>query len=592
MADNVAATILRRDDDLREKVRAINLSKGVVALLIISTLMLISWSFAIPIFDAPDEIHHWQYAHYLNKNWQLPFYDQNFVEANSPPLYYLLIAPFATSTNTPPRLAWGDSQGIHVPFPPRFYQNADGDFTRYWPIRTARLVTVLMSVVTVFFCYLTGVEVTGRTGVGLLCAGLTAFLPQFTFRGSNISNDALVTTMCAIALYLIIRLIKRGFTWPLGVATAVVIAGAFLSKTSAMFLPAPVALALLFQTNSSWRTRILRTLSVLGLALIIVTPWMIRNQILYGDPLAQKVMLTAVSMLVDKKPLSSPYFWTNFPAALSRSFVGVFGYMNLWLPGWIYSLFGLLFLVSALGYLWRLFNRRISISITLVLISIFVLNLIVVIVINITFSQPQGRYMFPSLPAISLFVALGLDAILGRLKYASTALITGLAVLNVYILLGIVVPSYWPPAIRQLSLQLTHLEPSTTHNVSLQNNSLIILNEDPQVVIKTDLDTAQYNFLQFDISGMSSGKVVDGAVYFALDGNNLVEKQVIPFKWVANGKPQHVIVPLSKHPAWHGRLTMLRVDPVNFGDVKQYIGMPFRIENIVIRGSLESQSFD
>jgi len=76
-------------------------------------------------------------------------------------------------------------------------------------------------------------------------SGLTAFLPQLTFRGMNISNDALVTMTCAAAVYLIIRLMKRGFDQKLGLITTAVFSAAFLSKINALFLPVPFALALL-----------------------------------------------------------------------------------------------------------------------------------------------------------------------------------------------------------------------------------------------------------------------------------------------------------------------------------------------------------
>jgi len=77
------------------------------------------------------------------------------------------------------------------------YQNDRGDFGRYWPIRAARLVSVVMSVLATFFIYRAGREATGQPATGLLVVSLVALLPQFSFPGSQISNDALVTTMGA-----------------------------------------------------------------------------------------------------------------------------------------------------------------------------------------------------------------------------------------------------------------------------------------------------------------------------------------------------------------------------------------------------------
>src|SRR6202043_3850085 len=103
----------------------------------------------------------------------------------------------------------------------------------------------------------------------------------FTFRGMNVSNDALVTTTSAIALYCIMRIVVRGYTTRRGMVTAVMIALAFLSKVNAVFLVCTLALAIASEP-SSWLTRC-RRLGVLAVSLMIVLPWLIRNQILYGD---------------------------------------------------------------------------------------------------------------------------------------------------------------------------------------------------------------------------------------------------------------------------------------------------------------------
>src|SRR5208282_1733086 len=115
--------------------------------------------------------------------------------------------------------------------------NTSRDFGLYWPFRAARLVSVLISVFTVWFCALAGTEASGSPWTGLLVGGLVAFWPMFTFRGMNVSNDALVTMLSALTLYLIVRVIKRGFTWGIGIFAALAGAGAFMTKINAVVLP-------------------------------------------------------------------------------------------------------------------------------------------------------------------------------------------------------------------------------------------------------------------------------------------------------------------------------------------------------------------
>jgi len=67
-----------------------------------------------------------------------------------------------------------------------------------------------------------------------------AFLPEFTFRGMSVSNDAMVTAAAAAGTYGIVRLVRRGFTWPVAWATALAAVLAFLSKLNGM----PIAMVL------------------------------------------------------------------------------------------------------------------------------------------------------------------------------------------------------------------------------------------------------------------------------------------------------------------------------------------------------------
>ena len=411
-------------------------------LLASATLLLVLWSFAVPIFEAPDEPAHWQYAQYLHEQKKLPFYDAQFLEAIQPPLYYLLIAPFAASSALPPSAAQFDAAGRLMPdVPPHFYRHTKGDVKRYWPLRISRLMTCIVSVLTVYFAYLSGVAATGSSLTGLLAGGLTAFLPQFTFRGMNISNDALVTTTCAATVYLIIRLIKGGFTPKLGLITAAVSALAFLSKINAIFLPVPFVLAVLSE-KGRWPERLSR-LWVLSVTMVMVAPWLLRNTALYGDPLASKAMWTAVPDLIVPNAITSPYFRTEFPYWLWRSFVGKFGWMNVPMPEWLYLCFAALGLLGTAGYVWRLVRRPADRRLAVVLCSIPVLALLLVVQWNLTFSHPQGRFMFTALTTIALLLALGLEALPGWSPRWTIGTVVCLGCVNVGVLGGTIVPAYW-----------------------------------------------------------------------------------------------------------------------------------------------------
>src|SRR5262249_12613706 len=285
------------------------------------------------------------------------------------------------------------------------------------------------------FCYLSGVEATGRESTGLLAGAFTAFLPQFTFRGMSVSNDAMVTAAAAVVLYCLVRMIKRGITYRVAVAADVAIAAAFLSKTNAILFPIPFAIVVL-TARTGWKQR-LKYLSTLSVAIVLAAPWLIRNQVLYGDPLAQKAMLTAVNFLVSRRPITSPYFVHIFPQNLAASFVGVFGWYSLWSPKWLYHFFWLTGVASIAGVVIGLIRRKVDARLAAVLVLIPVLNLIVVAYINLTFDQPQGRYMFPALPALALIVGIGLENLPYWRGNMSRGLAIALAVLNLYVLVRV-----------------------------------------------------------------------------------------------------------------------------------------------------------
>jgi 4-amino-4-deoxy-L-arabinose transferase-like glycosyltransferase len=412
-------------------------------LLAASALLLILWSFAVPVFEAPDEPHHWQYAQYLHQNKKLPFYDSSFIEANQPPTYYVLVAPFASPSDTPPLAVRFDSTGRPaLNFPPRFFVDSRPDFRRYWPIRVTRLATCILSLFAVYFAYLAGTEAGGNSSTGLLAGGLTAFLPQFTFRGMNISNDALVTMTSAAAVCLIIRLTKRGFTPKLGVITALAIAAAFLSKVNAMILAAPFTLALLTE-KGNWLERVKR-LWVLGIGVLAITPWLLYNMELYGDPLATgKVMSTAVPSVIVPKAITSPYFRTEFPVLLWRSFVGFFGWMNVAMPDALYRLFASVVLLGGIGYAFHLVRHTENRRTGLLLLSIPTLALLAVIEFNLTVSQPQGRFLFPALTTIAVLIAIGLGELPGWSQRCTNLAVIALALVNVAVLIGTIIPDYW-----------------------------------------------------------------------------------------------------------------------------------------------------
>ncbi|MPY90055.1 MAG: DUF2142 domain-containing protein [Luteitalea sp.] len=572
--------------------------RDVPVLLVVASAVLVAWAFIVPIFEAPDEFLHWQYARHLHDHWRLPIYGPTFAEANSPPLYYAAVAPAATQTTTPPLAIWVDATGAHsMPLAPHLYLSSEHDLRHYWPIRRTRLLSALMSLGTIALCGLAAFEVTGRVSTALLAAGFAAFLPQFSFRGTHVSNDALVTTMAAWTLILMLRIVCRGFTWRRGVLAAIALAAAYLSKINAIALAPALALVIVTEPGL-WRQRVTR-LSVLGVALAIVAPWSMRNVMLYGDPFASGAMHTAVAGMVSERSLWDPHFITTFPRELFKSFIGSFGHLNLWLPKWIHALYMAFMLVATTGFLRRTLRDPAFRRLAAVLVTTILCSYAVALHINLTFDQPQGRYLFPALPAIMVLLAVGLEdwrPWASGQRWPARATVGVWAAANLAILGFIVYPAYYPPTVSTISRAMLVVRPRPAQHLANGPNAdeYTITGPRPELQADVRVPTVDAGFTFFDLEGQLPSRDQRGSILYTLedrDDRGVVTHEIATrFEWRADGQRRTVFVALLKDPRWTGTVTRVRLRLVDkAGDADR--GRSLRLRNVRLAGSLPGHDF-
>jgi hypothetical protein len=166
---------------------------------------------------------------------------------------------------------------------------------------------------------------------------------------------------------------------------------------------------------------------------------------LSGDPLAIQGIAKDLPAIVTKRSLWSSYFLTTFPNESARSFVGVFGGMNVYLPRPVYWIFAVLALAATVGLCRGFFRRKLNARLIVVLVALPVLAVASLVQFNLTFTQPQGRYVFPALPAVMIVAAIGLEALPGWNRRLTYALVAILAAVNLYALIGVEFLNYWMP---------------------------------------------------------------------------------------------------------------------------------------------------
>lgn len=434
------------------------MNRWLLGISLVYVLLALGYSFSVPLWEAPDEPAHFLYVNHFAVTGQphppVPpqrsnFWKEGFVtsgyEWRQPPLDYALaslVLRIVRWSNLVPRFtvfpevdpSFPNSVRLFVPDPPRFSE-----------VHILRGLSILWGLGTIWVVYGMVRAVAPQTpDAAVLASGFVAFLPQFIFLHSYVSNDppAIFLASLAFAVLLRIPLSPPSARQPIWILAGAATGLAMITKlTTWSLIPVAVALAILLVVTclSSVRQALmglflygLLALSALGLSWLIWPDLHIR--LLYREPgLRPQVDLGYVLGLF---PLTHSSFW------------GRFGWMNLPLPGSFYLVLDALGLVgwfgAGLAFLRRPQSWPIAQRLILVLALFAVgVQIVLFLLFNFTVRQPQGRLLFTVLPAIALLFALGWSHLAGpRIRPAKWTILGILLVMDLYSLLRVFLPTY------------------------------------------------------------------------------------------------------------------------------------------------------
>jgi hypothetical protein len=442
----------------------------IIAFLLVLLHFVLAAAFSIvnPLGEAPDEADHWAYVEYLANERRLPEGPKP-TQGKHPPLYYATAAAIA-ATATPERFLRANPDVSLDPAPtqsPNFFIHTTYEA---WPWRgdvlafhLARFWSVLLSSATVAAVYgLARSALPARPGVALLATGIAATLPEFVFIGSAVTNDNAAALFGTLAVWGALAIYQASGDWRAGWWTPLALGLGMLSKASTLSLWPVVALAILLgaarppagesmswqtlQLLRNWRRWLLSGVIVFLPALLIVSPWLLRNWHLYGDPSG----MALIRQTIDQR--TTPWTWADTHWLITgwfSTFWGKFGAVgHLEYPGWIYTLFLGLTLLGAVGLLiaW-LRAPRSRPSILLLLLAVLTVALGMWRYSLVALGTDQGRLLFPAIGPILLLLALGLAAwpwSKARL-WLGSGLVASLALITFYGLVGVIRPAFAPP---------------------------------------------------------------------------------------------------------------------------------------------------
>lgn len=378
---------------------------------------------------APDERQHVNYVARLNRGEGVPVFDPKApdlyetYQSHQPPLYYFVAS------------AWTRILGA-------------ADLTlpeSKMKVRSLNAVVGAIGVAGVFFFAFWS---TRRPETAAAAAAIAALLPMNLALSGAVSNDPLLIAICAWTLALIAKGIHDGWNWRLALLAGTVVGLGALTKTTAVALFPILGLSFLSRREGKIGIAGVPLAAAFGMALLLAVPWWLRNQSLYGDPFA----LNAFNQAFVGSPQASLFiealgpvgYWTGINEIglgvgwwTVRSLLGVFGYMDIFLPPPVYVAW-VVFLLGIVGL--RLAADRVEPptgSTTARALGALFAFLIVALFIrfNMTYFQAQARYLLPALAPMALGMAWALTAgpLRGRWVGAAAVPVLLLA-LNAYVL--------------------------------------------------------------------------------------------------------------------------------------------------------------
>ncbi len=359
---------------------------------------------------APDERQHANYIGYLLKEGKLPVFDPKSptlyedYQSHQPPLFYGLAAGIAKVTG----------------------QTDVGSQSFGREIRLFNCLVGAIGVAGAFFAALWG---TKREELAIVAASVAALLPLNVALSGAISNDPLLVGLIAWSVAGMARAPSR----PIHIiATGVLVGASFATKSSSLILLLPFILWGIQGYRQAQLKPLLYVAALCIAVLLFGFPIWLRNFTLYGDPLAQSAFKEAFVGSAQKSAIlgaieagpsaGSPevQYWINWIGYwTARSFIGVFGYMDIWFnasgkansstdPNLLYKAIILFnFLGLGGGVLWLRNNWKENRRLGAITLGLIGLTVALFVMFNNTYFQAQARYLFPALSAFATLMAIG-----------------------------------------------------------------------------------------------------------------------------------------------------------------------------------------
>ena len=389
-----------------------------------------------------------------------------------------------------------------------------------------RGITILFGLLTVLSLFLLTLALfPGQIWLATAATAFATLNPSFLYASTLVSNDVPLAALCTLTLLLMAKLLTGGTAPTLKnfLIFGFVIALGVLVKTTALGL---IPLAFLTVAYVAWRAHQLRLflIAAFGILAPIVALtgwWFVRNQILYGDPFATRLIYVSAIFPRDSPltlpelfQINLPWLWQTFWGGPTP---GDFPETLLWVLVGVVA-------VGALGMIlftlrrWQRLDAGVRATFALMALWLAFILLAQLQFIRTSGGTDQGRYLFPAIASFALFFAIGWSEVLfvlgqsvSKVSNARVHRAVGvltfvlMLALSLFALFGLAAPAYAQPptltaptnfgtqvdfnysdkmALRGYSLSAKNLSCGDQFDVTLYWNALAKMQENYRVFVQ------------------------------------------------------------------------------------------------------------
>jgi hypothetical protein len=426
--------------------------KSLWAILLAAFLLSVSFAVRVPLNNNPDESSHRDYIRLMVEQKGLVMFVPSKGRRPLPAHVKETMQRREGMTELPEGAISRDE--THQP--PLYYALAALVFaiTGGGSLLALRLVALPFQLATVWVAWKLGKDLfPNRPEIATALAAFVAFLPTQAQLGGAISNDAATHFFCALIVWRMARFFAphiapphRAYAWGEGALLGLFFGLGLLTKLTVLQL-FPVLFVACALAVKQKRITFADTIGVFGgavlVGLAIAAPWLARNQMLYGDFLAQTIY-KATGPNFSPSAISQAFGWSSADYARNMGLRSLASFWYFLAPDLPPKQFvgpaPLLLLALALALLplfglYKASKERLNepvfsfaMLVPLCLVPFFVKFIYEVF-------QAQGRYFLPSLLAVAL-VSVGGFAALGKSKWAAFVPAALLLLLSLWQLVG------------------------------------------------------------------------------------------------------------------------------------------------------------